>query len=105
MNKTTREILSENIVEDFDLYKKLYQDFNALIKSLNENYNNKMSFDEFYVKILNYFEGVNECNELTREEYIKRIFNSILKVSYDEIEDNETIEKFKELMKKEKINI
>ena len=105
MNRTTREILNENIVEDFKLYKKLHQDFIVLIKSLNENYNNKMSFDNFYIKILNYFEGVDENKELTREQYIKRLFNAILKVTYDEIENIETIEKFKELMKKEGIKV
>jgi len=105
MNKTIREILSENIVDDFELYKKLYQDFNILIKSLNENYNDRLSFDEFYIKILNNFDGIDGQKELTKEEYIKRLFNAILKVSYEEIDDNEKIENFKQLMMNEGLKI
>lgn len=102
MIKTNRDILQENIVEDFELYKQLHKNFNTLIITIKEDYVPYFSFDEFYIRVLNHFKGIDdEFVGITKKEYIKRMFNAIVKLMYEELNDKELIKEFKELMKKE----
>jgi len=102
-NMTIRQVMQENIVEEIDLYRDIYKDFVSLIRTVDENYNSRYSFDEFYIKILDNFEGVDEdYDTLTRQDYIKRLYNSLTKISKEELKFNKKfLQNFDKIIEKE----
>lgn len=88
MSRTIRQAIQENIVEDFELYKDIHKDFVNLIKSVNPDYQNEFTFNEFYIKLLNNFDGIDDNFDMTRKEYIKRIYEALTKLSKEVLNDN-----------------
>jgi flagellar biosynthesis/type III secretory pathway protein FliH len=100
-----RDILQNDIVEDIDLYRKIRENYITLIKSVKEDYEPKLTFNEFYVKVIENFEGVDEdVNETNDKTLIERLFKAIKKVLYEELEYNDDyIEIISDVLKLEKI--
>lgn len=106
MNKTTRDVLQENIVEDFELYKQIHKDFINLMKSIEEDYESNLSFDQFWIKVLNNFEGVDEDFELmTKKEYINKIYKSLIKILFYELKNRESQKYFEKILTEIKIDL
>lgn len=85
-----REILQNDIVEDIELYRKIRENYVELISSIKEDYESKLTFNEFYIKVIENFEGIDEDVDYTDDEtLIDRLFNAVKKVLYEELEYDE----------------
>lgn len=106
MTKTTRDVLQENIVEDIELYKQIHHDFNHLMKSIEEDYESNLSFDQFWIKVLNNFDGIDDDFEfMTKKEYISRIYKSLIKLSFEELREKESKKYFEKILNEIKIDL
>jgi len=88
-----RKVIENDIVEDISIYRNVYQDTIELIKNeFNVNYNPSFTFDEFCIKLINNFDGVDEdINSYIRKpgkELTTKLLNSVLKIIIDDFKED-----------------
>lgn len=89
-----RQIIENDIVEDIALYKDIRKEFiNYIREEIKEDYEPKYSFDEFCVRMINNFEGIDDEFDInignTGKPLTARLFQAVLKVAMDEFKDDE----------------
>jgi flagellar biosynthesis/type III secretory pathway protein FliH len=85
-----RNVLQNDIVEDIELYRKIMENYVILIKSIKEDYELKFTFDEFYIKVIENFEDIDEnFDYINNKSLIDRMIKAIKKVLYEDLEYNE----------------
>jgi hypothetical protein len=95
-----REIIQNDIVEDITLYREIIDDCVNTIKSVKPDYEPNFTFDEFYIRVLNNFDGVDEDISDNEKGIIKKQIKAVLKVALEELKnDEESYNILKEIIK------
>lgn len=109
-----RHVLENDIVEDISIYKNIYNSYVNIIKDqLDPFYEPNFTFDEFCVRMINNFEGVDEevtdiLETPTKTKYYlpegkpltTRLFRAVMQIALDEFKDDkESCEKLMEAIK------
>jgi hypothetical protein len=101
---TIREIIQNDIVEDIIVYKKIYDSFIEFLKEdIDLEYEPKFSFDEFCIKMINNFEGVDDdfskfLDQRSEHPLTERLMNSLMSIAFEEFkEDKKSIKKLQQI--------
>jgi hypothetical protein len=95
-----RQVLINDIVEDISIYKDIHKEFINLIREeVDPFYEPDFTFDEFCVKMIENFEGVDEeVDELleSKKYYLPdgkplttRLFKAVMQIALDEFKNDE----------------
>jgi len=100
---TIREIIQNDIVEDIIIYKRIHDSFIEFLKEdIDQEYKPNFSFDEFCIKMINNFEGVDEdftkfLDQRFERPLTGRLMNSLMNIAFEEFkEDKKSIKKLQQ---------
>jgi len=97
-----RKIIENDIVEDISTYKDIFNSFIEFIREVEPDYEPSFTFNEFCVKFLNNFKGVDDELSSYSEEIplTDNLMNSIMDIALEEFKDDEEkCEKIKNIIK------
>jgi hypothetical protein len=91
-----RNIIINDIVEDINVYKDIHKEFIGFIKEeIKSDYEPDYTFDEFCVKVINNFDGVDDDVDdylnLPGKPLTSRLFKAVMQIALDEFKDDEEI--------------
>jgi lipoate-protein ligase A len=101
-----RHLIENDIVENIYLYKTIHNEFiNFMREEVKSDYEPNFTFDEFCVRMINNFEGVDDDMRDEHDDPLtKKLLRSIMKIAEEEILcDEECYKKLNKIIKEEKL--
>ncbi len=97
-----RNVIENDIVEDISIYKNIYNGYIEIIKLINPKFETRFSFDDFCIKMINNFDGVDkemrECFEYREGNPLtKKLLDSIILIASEDLDNDQVM--IKKLMK------
>lgn len=97
-NMKIKNYIINVIVENVFIYKEIYVDLiNVIKEDIDPSYIPRFTFDEFCVKLINNFDGVdddiNEYLEKSLDKLPKRLLKSVMRIALDEFDNDEVMTK------------
>lgn len=96
-----KNVIEDDIVEDISIYREIMNDVIETIRSVKPDYEPNFTIDQFCVRMLNNFDGIDEEFENQPSgKMVERQLKSVLKIALEELEDDKIErEELKEMLK------
>lgn len=98
-----KNMIEDDIVENIFIYKEIYNFYLEIIKiNIDSDYN--ITFDDFCIKFINNFDGVNDSIREYLDKpsgiLIEKLYNSVMQIAYNDFKDNNEFSDKLEKLKK-----